>query len=146
MNQDYKDILQNLLENNVEFLVVGAYALAAHGFPRATGDIDIFVNRTSDNSKKVYQAIQNFGAPLGELNDQSFTEAGVIYQIGVAPRRIDIITDIDGIDFQSAWENKIEIKIGDILVPVISKTDLIKNKKASARDKDKLDIKILENN
>ena len=145
LNQDYKDILQSLSDLKVKFLVVGAYALAVHGFPRATGDIDIFVEVSPENSKKIYQALKVFGAPTHELDERSFNELGVIFQIGVIPRRIDIITEIDGVTFSDAWENRKVLEIEGIKVSVLSKRDLLKNKKATGRNKDKVDIKTLEN-
>lgn len=146
LNQDYKDMLQSLSDLDVKFIVVGAYALAVHGYPRATGDIDIFVEVSPENSKKIYQALKVFGAPTYEIDEESFNETGVIYQIGVVPRRIDLMTKIDGVEFAAAWANKKVLEIEGIQVAVLSKSDLLKNKKATGRDKDQTDIRILEKN
>lgn len=146
LNEDYKEILQILLNNKVRFLVVGAYAMAVHGYPRATGDFDIWVEAASDNSQKVYKSLLEFGAPLSDIEEEVFAEKGIIFQIGVAPRRIDIITCIDGIEFEEAYQNKKEIKIESLKVPFLSKPSLIKNKKATGREKDKLDIEYLQKN
>jgi predicted nucleotidyltransferase len=143
LNKDYKDILQILLDNNVQFLVVGAYALGAYGYPRATGDIDLWVMASPENSEKIYQSLIQFGAPMEQINEKTFSEQGVIFQIGVAPRRIDVITKIDGVDFQKAWTARQEIAIDGLKVPFISKQDLIKNKESTGREKDKLDAKEL---
>ena len=91
LNKDYKEMLEILLHNEVKFLVVGAYAMGAYGYPRATGDIDIWVERAPDNSRKVYRSLAIFGAPVAELTDETFCEDGIVFQIGVAPRRIDLI-------------------------------------------------------
>ena len=143
LNEDYKDMLQILLNNKVKFLVVGAYAMGAHGYPRATGDIDIWVEASSANSQKIYQSLSEFGAPLSEVTCDTFTERGIIFQVGVAPRRIDIITMISGVDFGRAYSNRQNVLVNGIKVPFISKKDLIKNKESTGREKDKLDAKYL---
>jgi len=146
LNEDYKEMLQILLNNEVKFLVVGAYAMGAHGYPRATGDIDIWVEASLQNSKKIYKSLSEFGSPLSEVTQETFTEKGIIFQIGVAPRRIDIITYIDGVDFPSAYQEKEEIDIEKLKIPFISKENLIKNKEATGREKDKLDANSLREN
>lgn len=144
MNEDYKEMLQGLLDQKVEFIVVGAYALAAHGFPRATGDIDIWVKPDKNNSKKVYKALARFGAPINEIREDEFSQPGLIFQIGVVPRRIDIITKIDAVEFKEADLDKIFVDIDDLKVPVLSVDKLIKNKMATGREKDLLDAKLLK--
>ena len=146
LNKDYKEMLQILSDNKVRFLVVGAYAMGAYGYPRATGDFDIWVEASSENSKIIYQSLLKFGAPISELTQTTFCEEGIIFQIGVAPRRIDIITKIDGVDFTKAYSNKQEIEIEDIKIPFLSKEDLIKNKESTGREKDILDAKYLRGN
>jgi hypothetical protein len=146
LNKDYKEMLQILSNNKVKFLVVGAYAMGAYGYPRATGDFDIWVEASSENSEKIYQSLSDFGAPLSELTKTTFREEGVVFQIGVAPRRIDIITKIDGVDFKKAYSDKQEIEIEDIKIPLLSKEDLIRNKESTCREKDKLDAKYLRGN
>ena len=144
LNEDYKEMLQNLLDQKVEFLVVGAYALAAHGFPRATGDIDIWIKPDEKNSKKVYKALARFGAPINEIQEDEFSQPGLIFQIGVVPRRIDIITKIDAVEFDEADSDKIFVDIDDLKIPVLSIDKLIKNKMATGREKDLLDAKLLK--
>ena len=144
LNEDYKEMLQNLLDQKVEFLVVGAYALAAHGFPRATGDIDIWIKPDQKNSKKVYKALARFGAPINEIREDEFSQPGLIFQIGVVPRRIDIITKIDAVEFDEADSDKIFVDIDDLQIPVLSIDKLIKNKMATGREKDLLDAKLLK--
>ena len=143
LNKDYKEMLQSLLENKVEFLVVGAYAMAVHGYPRATGDMDLWVFTSRENAEKVYNALVEFGAPLGQITKDSFSEKGLVFQIGVAPCRIDIITQIDGVEFEQAYPKRKEVEIDGIKFPVISKEDLIHNKESTGRDKDKLDSKTM---
>jgi len=144
LNEDYKEMLQILLEENVRFIVVGAYALGVHGFPRATGDIDIWVEPSPNNAQKVIRSLSRFGSPLFDVEEKDFTEQGIIFQIGVAPRRIDIITAIDGVEFQSAYAKKIAVSVEDLNIPVLSLEDLIKNKESTGREKDALDAKILK--
>jgi len=146
LNEDFIDLLRCLLKEDARFLVVGAHAMAAHGVPRATGDIDIWIDRESPNARRVFQALANFGAPLAALNvslaDLSNPE-GVI-QIGLPPRRIDILTSISGVDFQSAWERRVTFRFSDLMVPVLGRADLITNKRAAGRPKDLADVSILE--
>jgi len=143
LNEDYKEMLQLLLEEQVDFMIVGAYALGAHGYPRATGDIDIWVKPNNINSKKLYKALARFGAPLGQIQIDEFSTEGIIFQIGVIPRRIDIITKIDGVTYEEANEDKIIVEIEDLKIPVISLEKFIRNKMATGREKDELDIKTL---
>jgi hypothetical protein len=145
LNQDYKDMLSLLLEHGVEFLLVGAYALAAHGFPRATADIDIFVKPSQENAKRFFKALAKFGAPLEDINQSDFEVPGTIFQIGVKPRRIDIITEIDGLSFDDAKEDREIIDIEGLSIPIISKSKLIINKMATGREKDRLDAENLRN-
>lgn len=143
LNKDYKEMLQFLLEEKVEFILVGAYALGAHGYPRATGDIDIWIKADENNSKKTYNALARFGAPLDQINVNDFAIEGVIFQIGVAPRRIDIITKIDGVTYDEANKDKIVVEVEGLKLPVLSLDKLIKNKLATGREKDELDAKFL---
>jgi hypothetical protein len=139
-------MLQLLLEEQVDFILVGAYALSAHGYPRATGDIDIWVKADEANSKRIYQALSRFGAPLDQINENGFAGEGIIFQIGVAPRRIDIITQIDGVIYDEADEDKIVVEVEELKLPIISLSKLIKNKMSTGREKDKLDAKFLIKN
>jgi predicted nucleotidyltransferase len=144
LNKDYKEMLQCLLEENVRFLLVGAYAVAVHGFPRATKDIDFFVWATPENAANLMRALAKFGAPLDDISESDFSSEGIIFQIGNSPRRIDIITNISGVKFEQAYANRKAILIEGIEVPVISLEDLIANKRASGRIQDLADIEKLE--
>jgi hypothetical protein len=137
-------MLQSLLRNEVRFLIVGAYAMAAYGYPRATGDIDIWIGNTEENSDKLYKALSDFGAPLDNITPKTFSQKDIVFQIGVAPSRIDILTDIDGINFTEAYESKQDIKLDGLILPFISKSNLIKNKKSTGRDRDIIDAQVLE--
>jgi hypothetical protein len=140
LNRDFRDMLSCLKGAGVDFIIVGAYALAAHGFPRATGDIDIWVRNSPANAGKIMAALAEFGAPLTELSERDFTAPDMVVQIGVQPCRIDITTGIDGIEFGEAWGNKVAITVDGLDVYIPSKADLLKNKIASGRDKDQGDI------
>lgn len=146
LNEDYKEMLQILLEEQVDFIVVGAYALGAHGLPRATGDIDIWVKPSEKNSQKIYRALARFGAPIEQIEVDDFSVEGVILQIGVIPRRIDIITKIDGVAYGEADGDKMMIEVEGLKIPVISLENLIKNKMATGREKDQIDVKSLIKN
>jgi hypothetical protein len=146
LNEDYKDMLQSLLSNEVKFLIVGAYALAAYGYPRATGDFDIWVETSPENSKKILSTLISFGSSTSGLTETTFMQKGIIFQIGVAPRRIDLITHIDGVDFDDAYPSRTIIVMEGLELPFISKENLIKNKKSTGRDKDLVDVKHLEEN
>ena len=144
LNEDYRDILHALSDEKVRFILVGAYALAAHGYPRATMDIDIWVMPSPDNAEAVLRALRVFGAPLHNLTKEDLQKDGTIFQIGVAPRRIDIITAASGLQFEHTYQNSVLINIDGIDVHIPSIDDLIINKKATGRTKDLADAEALE--
>jgi predicted nucleotidyltransferase len=144
LNKDYRDMLQILSDEQVKFLLIGAYALAAHGYPRSTMDIDIWVMPSPGNAEATLRALRRFGAPVGDLTRQDLQTDGTIFQIGVAPRRIDIITTADGIQFEETFKQSISIDIDGLKVQIPSLDDMIKNKKASGRTKDLADVEELE--
>ena len=145
LNPDYRDILSIFSDEKVEYLIVGAYALAAHGNPRATGDIDLWVNPTERNAARVMRSLASFGAPLDEVDDDDFSTPDVVFQIGLVPRRIDILTSISGVpDFEKAWQERMDIEIDGISVPVLSRQHLIVNKRATGRPQDLADVAWLE--
>ena len=144
LNSDYKDMLQSLIDQDVKFLLVGAYAMGGHGYPRATGDIDIRVEPSVENSARVYRSMVQFGASLHEIDETTFAEPGIVFQIGVAPRRIDIITKISGVEFEQAHRRRKILEIEDLSIPILSLEDLIRNKRATGRDKDRLGADLLE--
>jgi len=146
LNPDFKDMLSCLRDEKVDFIVVGAYALAVHGFPRATGDIDIWVRSDAENARKVMRALSKFGAPLSDVSENDFAVPEMVLQLGVEPSRIDLLTSIDGVEFAEAWDEKISITINELEIHVLSKGHLIRNKLAAGRDKDQGDIVWLEKN
>lgn len=144
LNEDYKDILHALSDEKVRFILVGAYALAAHGYPRATMDIDIWVMPSPDNADAVLRALRRFGASLQNLTKEDLQKDGTIFQIGVSPRRIDIITSASGLQFEPVYQNSIPVNIEGIEVRIPPIDDLIVNKKATGRTKDAADVEVLE--
>lgn len=144
LNEDYKEMLQFLADEKVKFMLVGAYALAAHGYPRATMDIDIWVMPSPENAAAVLSALQRFGAPLDNLSAADLQKDDTIFQIGVAPRRIDIITGASGLEFDKAFSDAVKVEIEGIQVLIPSVDDLIRNKRATGRTKDIADAEALE--
>ena len=144
LNQDFKDLLSTFNAHRVEFLVIGAHALAVHGHVRATKDLDVWVRPEATNARRVMAALQAFGAPTSGVEESDFASAGITFQIGVEPVRIDIITAVAGIEFDLAWEHRISAEYGGASVFVISRPDLIQNKRAAGRPQDLADIAALE--
>ena len=137
-------MLQCLNAERVDYLLIGAYAMAAHGFPRATMDIDIWVKPSTTNASAVWKALERFGAPLQGVTVDDFTKDDVIFQIGVAPRRIDIITGVSALNFDETIKRSIEVEIEGLKVLIPSVSDLIANKKATGRTKDLADVETLQ--
>jgi hypothetical protein len=146
LNPDFREMLSCLKGEGADFIIVGAYALAAHGLPRATGDIDIWVRNSPENARKIMRALMRFGAPLSDLSEDDFIAPDLVVQLGVEPCRIDLLTGIDGVGFDEAWQNKVNITVDDLEIYVLSKEDLLRNKVATGRDKDQYDIAWLEKN
>ena len=144
LNSHYKDILSILSEKKVKFLLVGAYAMAVHGYPRSTMDIDLLIMPEPENASLVLQALTVFGAPIEELSVDDLQKEGIIFQIGVAPCRIDILTSIDGINFEDAYLRSELVDIEGIPIHVLSVQDIIVNKRATGRTKDLADAEMLE--
>lgn len=143
MPQDLKELLLAFNDHGVKYLVVGGYAFGVHAEPRATKDLDIFIRSDEENSKAVFRALAQYGAPLEDLTPSDFMD-GTTFQIGQPPGRIDILQHIDGITFDEAWENRIEGMVdGQVQAAVVSREDLIRNKLASGREQDILDVKTL---
>ena len=143
-NPDFKDMLLALSDARIDFLLVGAYAVAAHGHPRATGDLDLWVRPDAETAPKVYRVLADFGAPLHDLTVDDPATPGMVFQIGVEPSRIDILTAITGVAFDDAWENRLFIELDDIKLNVIGRDDLIVNKRACGRPKDIADAETLD--
>lgn len=143
MPKDLKDLLRAFNDHRVRFLVVGGYAFGVHAEPRATKDLDLFIRSDEENSVAVFHALTQYGAPLEGLGPRDFMD-GSTFQVGQPPARVDILQQIDGLTFDEAWENRIEGLIdGEVHVNVISRNDLIRNKLATGREQDALDVKKL---
>lgn len=144
MKPYFKELLQIFNDLGVEYIVVGAHAVMVYTEPRFTKDHDIWVNPTEDNARKVFHAMAQFGVPLTDVRREDFTVQGTVYQIGVTYERIDIITEVTGLSFSECWPRRVDIVYGGIPVHVLSRQDLIINKKAVGRPQDLLDVEKLE--
>lgn len=144
LSPDYRDILSAFTEERVDYLVVGAYAVASHGLPRATGDLDLWVRCDAENARRVWRALAKFGAPLSELTESELSNPRLVLQIGVEPSRIDILTSIDDVEFNNAWKDRLEFEVDGLPVHVIGRAHLIANKKAVGRPQDLADVARLE--
>jgi hypothetical protein len=144
LSSDLREFIHLLNTNSVKYVIVGAWALAFHGRPRYTGDLDIFVARDDENADNLMAVIEAFGFGNAGIKREDFLQVDHVIQLGREPNRIDILTGISGVIFDEAWDNREQGKIADIAVFVISRDLLIKNKRAANRDKDQGDIKLLE--
>lgn len=144
MNPDFKKLLLAFNAHGVEYLVVGAHALAVYGHVRATKDLDVWVRPDEENAERVLTALSAFGASLDDLTTDDLSKAGTVFQIGVPPLRIDLITAIDGVDFAEAWPDRFSTSFGGVPVFVISRHHLISNKRTAARLQDLADVERLE--
>lgn len=144
MNRDFVEMLSALSEAGAEYLVVGAHAMAAHGVPRATGDLDIWVRPGPGNAQRVLTALANFGAPLHDLTVDDLMREDMVFQIGVPPARIDILTSISAVPFDEAWPERLTVHVGALPVPVLGRAQFLKNKRAVGRPKDLADIALME--
>ncbi len=144
MISDFVDLLRAFSENRVRFLIVGAYALAFHGRPRATGDLDVWVDPTPENAKRVMAALRDFGVPIVDVVEADFAKPGAVLQIGLPPCRVDVLTELSGIGFPEAWESRAEGSLGPCKVCYRGQKSFIENKRATGRTKDLADAELLE--
>jgi hypothetical protein len=140
MNPDFVDLLRAFAAADVRFLIVGAYALAHHGRPRATGDLDLWIDPTPANASRLMRALAAFGAPLQEVTEADFAEPGVAFQIGVPPGRIDVLTELTGLTFDEAWSTRDSGRFGALTVDFIGRDAFVRNKRATGRPRDLGDI------
>jgi hypothetical protein len=146
VNQDFQDMLAALLASGARFLVVGAHALAVHGVPRATGDLGVWVLADPTNAERVWAALGRFGAPVDTLSagPVDLARPGLVLQVGLPPRRVDILTELTGVDFEPAWRSRVTHRVGSLEVPFIDRETLIRNKRATGRLRDLADLERLE--
>ncbi|HEX9693313.1 MAG TPA: hypothetical protein VGA22_14565 [Gemmatimonadales bacterium] len=145
MNDDFVDLLRALLDSNARFLVVGAHALAVHGVPRATGDLDVWIDRERPNVERVWQALERFGAPVAALGvtAEDLRQPEIVVQLGLPPRRIDLLTSVTGLDFGGAWATRVTHDVSGCVVPFLGRAALIANKRATGRLRDLADLEAL---
>jgi hypothetical protein len=146
VNDDFRDLLRALVASKARFLVVGAHALAFHGVVRATLALDVWVEPTPENAKRVWAALAEFGAPLHALRVDAgdFTRPNALVQFGSPPNRIDILTTISGLKFDAAWNDRVESEVDGVVIPFLGREHLIANKRAAGRKKDLVDAEALE--
>ena len=145
LNSDYRDMITCLQSEGVEFMLVGGYAVGLHGWPRTTFDIDFWVLANPANASAILRALRKFGAPLMDLTEEDFQKPGIVFQIGTAPQRIDILSDVSGVRYEDAVRRAVAMQVDGLTVKVISLDDLIANKRATGRPKDLVDAMTLEN-
>jgi len=141
LSQDHKELLSALNDHNVEYVVVGGYAVGAHAEPRATKDLDVFIRADAANSEAVFKALAAFGAPLSGFTPSDFNDGRSVFHMGQPPQRIDVLQHLDGITFDETWDNReIAVVNDELAVPIIGIDDLIRNKLAAGRPRDLLDV------
>lgn len=143
VNSDYTDLLRLFNDNGVRYLVIGGYAMIQHAEPRFTKDLDLWISTDTANAAAVYKALREFGAPLSGLTEADFAEEGYFYQMGVPPVRVDILMGIPGLQFEEAWNRRIEVDFDGLPISFISRQDLITSKLASGRPQDLIDADLL---
>jgi hypothetical protein len=144
LNRDFNDLFCAFNDFEVRYLVVGAYAVTFHSRPRYTKDLDVWVDPEPENAQRVWKALARFGAPIADVSPGDLSSPGMVYQIGVEPNRIDVLTSIAGVDFPSAWEHRCSAAYGSTPIHVLSRSHLITNKRSVGRPQDLLDIEALE--
>lgn len=146
LNPDFLDLLDAFTKAQVEFIVVGAHALAAHGVVRATGDLDVWVRPSAENAARVVTGLTAFGAPLAQhgVSAADFAKVGTVYQMGLPPRRIDVLTQISGVEFAEAWADRTFVTVRGTPTAFLGREALLRNKRAAARPKDLVDVDLLE--
>jgi hypothetical protein len=144
VNPDFRDLFSAFNAASVRYLLVGGYAVGFHAEPRFTKDLDVWIEASPSNAQRAYDALRAFGAPVGELSAGDLAGPDRILQIGVPPNRIDVVTSIDGVQFDTAWAERVETQYGDQTIQVIGRAELVANKLASGRPQDLLDVELLQ--
>lgn len=137
--RDFKEFLKLLNSKQIEYLVIGGYAVGFHGYPRATGDLDVWISANEKNALKMVEALRQFGFDLPDLNKEVFLKEKKVIRMGVPPMRLEILTSIDGVRFDECFSNRVIADFDDFKVNFISKKDLLTNKRASGRPQDMVD-------
>lgn len=143
LDPDFAELLGLLLEREVRFLVVGGYAVAAHGHPRYTGDLDLWLLVDPGNAASVVSALEDFGFSALGLTEEDFLRPAGVVQLGYPPLRIDLLTSVDGLDFSDCWPRRVHVGVNGLDVPFIGRSDLLRNKRASGRLQDLADLEAL---
>ena len=143
VNSDFSDLLSLFNASRVRYMVIGGYAVVQHAEPRFTNDLDLWISTDTTNADAVYGALRDFGAPLSGLSAADFKEEGYFYQMGTPPSRVDILMGIPGVEFQAAWQRRVEVDFDGLLVSFISREDLILAKQAAGRPQDLIDLQAL---
>jgi hypothetical protein len=143
VNSDFSDLLRLFNSNKVRYLVIGGYAFIQYAEPRYTKDLDLWISTDTTNAAAVYKSLKDFGAPLVDMSEDDFAEDGYFYQMGIPPVRVDILMGIPGVEFEEAWNRRMEVDFDSLSVTFIAKVDLIAAKHASDRPQDLLDADIL---
>lgn len=144
LNKDFREFVELLGSGGVEYLVVGGYALAAHGHPRYTGDLDVWIRSTPDNVDRLLQALSSFGFGSLGLKREDFLKPGTVVQLGYPPSRIDLLTGLSGVNFDACYPNRVEMTIAGVRLPIIGLEEFRANKRASGRAKDLADLESLD--
>ena len=144
LDKDFREFIQLLNENKVKYLVIGGYAVAFHGYPRYTKDLDFWIWANPDNADRLLKTIKDFGLGSMNLSKEDLLDLDNVIQIGYEPNRIDVIIDLEGLDFESCYDRRIDSTMDDINVPFIGLEDLIKNKLTTGRMQDKVDANKLK--
>jgi hypothetical protein len=143
LNPDFKEFIQSLNDNQVHYLIIGGYAVAFHGHPRYTKDLDVWIKPAQDNAQRLLQALDEFGFGSLSLKEEDFIEPGQIVQLGYPPNRIDIVTNPSGVDFETCFNSRVTVKVDDTELNFIDLDNLKQNKKASGRFQDLADLENL---
>ncbi len=144
LNQDFKEFIKSLNDKCVRYLVVGGYAVAFHGYPRYTKDLDVWIEMTEENARNLIEALEQFGFASLSLNEKDFLVPDQVIQLGYPPSRIDLLTSADGIDFENCYQSRISVDIDGETVQFIDLTNLMKNKRATGRSQDLADLEKLQ--
>jgi hypothetical protein len=144
VSKDFEELFECLNARGVRALIVGAHAVAFHAKPRFTKDIDILVEPSRDNAERLLEALADFGFGEAGLTVEDFNAPGRVVQLGYAPNRVDLLTAIDGVDFDSAWRGRVAGRYGAVAVSYLGRAELIRNKSAAGRPQDQLDLALLE--